>query len=83
MDKPARAVIAVAASLQLTACMLPLSADFGLNKTNDYITAETLEKISNERLTKLQVQSLLGDPTGTTADGKAMGYVQCASWPVK
>jgi hypothetical protein len=69
--------------LQLVGCSLPLSSDYGLDRTAGYVSDETLEKIRQEGLTPLQVKSLLGEPTSMAADGKAMGYLQCAAWPIR
>lgn len=75
--------VAVSALLNLAGCSLPLSTDFGLDGTDNYISAEVLRTIRDERLTPLQVRALLGEPTASTADGKAMGYLQCGFWSVK
>ncbi len=83
MDRLARAIVGVAAILQLTGCTLPLSTDFGLYKTNDYVSDETLKQIKNQGLTPLQVSSWLGEPESIVGGGKAIGYLQCATWSVK
>jgi hypothetical protein len=83
MTRLATAILCIGATVQLAGCMAPLSLEFGLYTTKDYISPETLKKLTDERLTTAQVKSLLGEPAAVTPDGKAMGYMQCATWSVK
>lgn len=83
MNKLTRASVAITALLNLAGCSLPLSHDFGLHETENYISGEVLGQIKDEQLTLSEVKALLGEPTGTAADGKAIGYLQCGLWSVR